>query len=1079
MKKNYLLTAVLLSLSLMVNSQGIYQFWGISQYGGSGNAGVIFSTKGDGLQLQNRYNIPLFNPGGGAQYTEMIAWNNKLYGMTSQGGSNSGVLFEYDPATNVYTTRVDFVWTNGGQPYGSLTLYNNKFYGMTTYGGTNGDGVLFEFDPATNIYTKKRDFDPYYTNNGGRPFGSLTVYNDKLYGMTKMGGGSGYGVLFEYDPLSNVYTKKQEFNGTNGGAPVSQLTLYNSKLYGLTTTGGSYSGVIFEYDPVANSLVKKLDLNNSTGYNPQGYLTVYNNKMYGTCSYGGSYGNGVLFEYDPAINGYVRKVDFNYGSNGYFPVGSLTVKNAKLYGTNIYGGASNNGVLFEFDPASSAYTKKADFSPATGKNPFGAMTLFNGKLYGLTSDGGSNNAGTLFEFDEASSLFTKKLNLASTPNGNASLSSLVLYKGNLYGLSRAGGAFNNGVLFKFDPATGSFTNILDFDGVNGSSPYGGLTAYNDRLYGVTLIGGTNGNGVLFEYDPATNVYTKKLDFPAATADGNRPYGSLTLYNGKLYGLCYNGGWSSSGVLFEYDPAINTYLKKADFDGTNGANPKGTLTVYNNKLYGMSQGGGSYGQGTLFEYDPIADLLIKKGDFNSSDFYFPGTSLRVFNDKLYSTGAYGGNFNKGAVFEYDPATELMTKKQDFDGAGNGSNPQAGFVVNGNKLYCATFSGGANAAGTIVGYDPLANTMVKLQDFTGPATGSNVSAELIKITAPVAAGQAGSCTSFATITIDNSNNNVWVPIVDNSGNAVAEIKANGNNLGIVTVQAYINGAAVREDGIKRLYLDRNLTISPQVQPSSPVDIRLYIKGAEFLALKNAMNSMSQPSGIATISDVGIFKNNNSCQSAIDFIANPVTTAAAAWEMDYVLTASISSFSSFYFANKNNTTLPLTLLSFEAFKQGGQHLLNWKTVNEINTKNFFVERSNDGIQFSNIGIVAAKGSSIASNIYSFADVQPLKGNNYYRLKMMDMDGRYSYGPVRLLQSANSIAMTVIPNPSIDRKFNISWNGQVESYVLLSIEGKILRQSKLNSNNLQIQVQQPGIYFIRLINKDGTTQTGKLIAY
>ena len=133
--------------------------------------------------------------------------------MTAYGGTDSrGVLFEYNPSTNGYTKKFDFDGTaRGAIPYESLLeASNGKLYGMTCYGGSSGYGVLFEYDPASNTYTKKLDFDG--TNNGRYPNGGLMqASNGKLYGMASSGGVNDYGVLFEYDPSTNAYTKKARF----------------------------------------------------------------------------------------------------------------------------------------------------------------------------------------------------------------------------------------------------------------------------------------------------------------------------------------------------------------------------------------------------------------------------------------------------------------------------------------------------------------------------------------------------------------------------------------------------------------------------------------------------------------------------------------------------------------------------------------------------------------------------------------------------------------------------------------------------------------------------------------------------
>ncbi len=122
-----------------------------------------------------------------------------------------------------------------------------------------------------------------------------------------------------------------------------------------------------------------------------------------------------------------------------------------------------------------------------------------------------------------------------------------------------------------------------------------------------------------------------------------------------------------------------------------------------------------------------------------------------------------------------------------------------------------------------WNSVTNVYTKKKDFNRIDGYSPQNQDLTLLPAPVAKGFPGSCTSFPVVTIDNTNNNIWVAIEDSLGNAVAEIKANGNNLGTVKASMYINNSTVREDGAKNLYLDRNITLTPQVQPTSPVDIR----------------------------------------------------------------------------------------------------------------------------------------------------------------------------------------------------------------------------------------------------------------
>ena len=112
-----------------------------------------------------------------------------------------------------------------------------------------------------------------------------------------------------------------------------------------------------------------------------------------------------------------------------------------------------------------------------------------------------------------------------------------------------------------------------------------------------------------------------------------------------------------------------------------------------------------------------------------------------------------------------------------------------------------------------------------------------------------------------------------------------------------------------------------------------------------------------------------------------------------------------------------LPVSLLNFDA-KRGQQgNQLTWRTAQELNSKTFVVERSADGGRsFATIGNVAAAGNSSTERSYQFLDASPVKGFNYYRLRVVDLDNSFKFSQIRNVRNAGNSALAIAPNPVTD---------------------------------------------------------------
>jgi hypothetical protein len=156
--------------------------------------------------------------------------------------------------------------------------------------------------------------------------------------------------------------------------------------------------------------------------------------------------------------------------------------------------------------------------------------------------------------------------------------------------------------------------------------------------------------------------------------------------------------------------------------------------------------------------------------------------------------------------------------------------------------------------------------------------------------------------------------------------------------------------------------------------------------------------------------------------------------------------------------STLLPVQLIQFDVSILNNQAQLQWKTTNEIALSHYTVERSTDVENFAAIGNVEANNNATESS-YSFTDRSPLNGNNYYRLKMIDKDGKFTYSPVKKINIQSSGDFAVFPTVMNDNQFHIR-------------TGKTL-------NNLAVQLHDVNGRMVARFFSNTTIVSGQTITY
>ena len=373
-------------------------------------------------------------------------------------------------------------------------------------------------------------------------------------------------------------------DGGDGAHPLAGLVADHGNLYGTTSNGGGGPctggcGTVFQLTPSQGDTWTETLLYTFQGGNdgvaPEASL-IFDaaGNLYGTTVVGGSAGVGTVFQLAPQGGSWVETVLYNFtgGSDGAYPVAPLvfdTVGN--LYGTTLFGGPRNAGVVFRLAP------------PA---QQGGAWTETVLHTFGLGNDGIDPMAGLILD-----------------------------KRGALYGTTY------DGLVFKLTPPAPGHTTWTERvlyrftgGGNNGSEPCSLIAGSNGVLYGTTNLGGSHANaGTVFQLTPAPSGKWTEATLYSFTGgtDGGLACGRLVADRaGNLYGTTSGNGQNIPGTVFQLTPpaqqgGVWTETTLHDFaGGQDGLSPAGGVIFgKGGALYGTTAAGGLPGGGTVYQVVP--------------------------------------------------------------------------------------------------------------------------------------------------------------------------------------------------------------------------------------------------------------------------------------------------------------------------------------------------------------------------------------------------------------------------------------------------------------------------------------------
>jgi len=186
-----------------------------------------------------------------------------------------------------------------------------------------------------------------------------------------------------------------------------------------------------------------------------------------------------------------------------------------------------------------------------------------------------------------------------------------------------------------------------------------------------------------------------------------------------------------------------------------------------------------------------------------------------------------------------------------------------------------------------------------------------------------------------------------------------------------------------------------------------------------------------------------------------------------------------------------LPVTGLKLEASQKGADAQLNWSTYSEINSHHFDIEKSSDGSNWNTIATIKAAGNSNSSSYYNYTDKNIAQGTILYRLKEVDIDGKYLYSSVVTMKAVSaaiaSVKVSAYPNPFVSSVgLELTGNNNETVFVrMMDQQGKTIKQQSWNvqkgfnsTSFTDLQHLPSGIYFMSISNTNGESiYTGKLL--
>ena len=473
---------------------------------------------------------------------------------------------------------------------------------------------------------------------------------------------------------------------------------------------------------------------------------------------------------------------------------------------------------------------------------------------------------------------------------------------------------------------------------------------------------------------------------------------------------------------------------------------------------------SKNSGSSFVYN---SLTIKMGQTNHGSLY-NGSTEGPLSDAGFTT-VYSSNFTTAdgwnnfvfsAPFTWDGSSNIVVEICYDDGASTSSNDNIEAYSDGNPYSRYGWQSGINCTGSFSGFNFYNSGFKPIIQFVYADPGTQIQ------------------------TVINSSKQEYLgPNADiyYYDQATNKLMARIQNLGsfnygctqVILDRQGSGATAFWNNNTANFLMDKTFHVLPTTNnPAGSYTVTLYYTQAE-------VNGWQAATG-QSISNIQLVKVTNQISNVTPVtsgaggtvtIGSPIVSSLASnTALSFNFTNGFSGFG----AGVVGTALPITLLDFEGRLIGKNIRLDWSTSLEVNSKAFEVERSYSDSGFVKIGAVAATGNSSENRSYSFIDPDPAQENNFYRLKQIDLDGKFQYSRIVIVKGQNGEnGFKILNNPFTDNlaiQFDKAPAGRV-GVRLLDVTGRELYQQQKESSGLnRIPVDlsgtklSAGIYLLEL---------------